>query len=32
MDDLKETIGYREFKEEAPDRSLWSTSFGKYDI
>jgi hypothetical protein len=32
MDDLKETVGYSEFKEEAPDCSLWRTSFGRYMI
>lgn len=29
VDDLKGTWGYRELKEEALDRSLWRTGFGR---
>jgi len=29
LDDLKETRGYWTLKEEAPDRTLWRTGFGR---
>ena len=29
LDDLKETGGYRKLKEEAPDRTMWRTGFGR---
>jgi hypothetical protein len=29
LDDLKETRGYRKLKEEALDRTLWGTCFGR---
>jgi hypothetical protein len=29
LDDLKEKIGYWKLKEEALDRTLWRTHFGK---
>jgi len=29
LDDLKEKIGYCKSKEEAVDRSLWRTGFGR---
>jgi len=29
LDDLKENRRYRDCKQEAPDRSLWRTRFGR---
>jgi len=29
LDELKETIGYWHLKEEALDRTVWGTSFGR---
>jgi hypothetical protein len=29
LDDLKERRGYSHLKEEAPDRSMWRTRFGR---
>ena len=29
LDELKETRGYSKLKEEAPDRTLWRTRFGR---
>jgi hypothetical protein len=32
LDDLKETRGYWKFKEEALDRALWRTRFGRGSV